>query len=70
MIQTIPTAAIMILFLSLRHLVFEFVSTNLIKSGEIRISNFTNARTAKYTLCVYSKAGPSDPDLYSMFIAG
>ena len=67
MIQTIrmPTAAIMILFLSLRHLVFEFVS-----NFEIRISYFTNTRKAKYTLCVYSEAGPSDPDLYSVFIAG
>jgi hypothetical protein len=47
MIQIIgvPGIAIMILFLSLGHLIFELVS-----DFEIRISGFANARTAKHAL--------------------
>ena len=58
MIQTIgvPGIAIMIMFVSLGHLIFEFVS-----NFEIRISNFANARTANHALWVYTKAGPSGP---------
>ena len=49
MIQTIGVTgvAIMILFLSLGHLIFEFVS-----NFEIRISDFANARTANHALWV------------------
>ena len=47
MIQTIGVAdiPIMILFLSLGHLIFEFVS-----NFDIRISDFANARTANHAL--------------------
>jgi len=44
MIQTIAVA-IMILFLSLGHLIFDFVS-----KFEIRISDFANARTTNHAL--------------------
>jgi hypothetical protein len=47
MIQTTDTSdiAMMILFLSLGHLIFEFVS-----NFDIRISGFANARTANHAL--------------------
>ncbi len=47
MIQTIgvPGIAIMILFLSLGHLIFEFVS-----NFDIRISDFANARIVNHAL--------------------
>jgi len=47
MIQTtgLPGISMMMLFLSLGHLIFEFVS-----SFEIRISNFANAGTVNHAL--------------------
>jgi hypothetical protein len=47
MIQTkaIASVATMVLFLSLGHLILEFVS-----NFEIRISDFANAKTGKYAL--------------------
>jgi hypothetical protein len=61
MIQTIgvPGIAIMILFVSLGHLIFEIVS-----NFEIRFSNFANARTAIMPFGFIQKPGPLDPDFY------
>ena len=41
----VPGITMMILFLSLGHLIFEFIS-----NFEIRISNFANARTTNHAL--------------------
>ena len=49
----VPCIVIMILFLSLGHLIFEFVS-----NFEIRISDFHKAKTANHTLWIYAGAGP------------
>ena len=56
MIQTISVLGVMlmVLFLSLGHLIFEFVS-----DFEIRISNLANARPSKHALWVMPK--PCDP---------
>lgn len=56
MIQTLdlPCIAIMILFLSLENLIFEFVS-----NFGFRISNFFNAKAEKNALYAYAKTGIS-----------
>ena len=54
----------LILFLSLEHLIFEFVQpVPLERAGnfEIRFSDFANARKENHALWAYTKAGPSGP---------
>jgi hypothetical protein len=53
---SVPGVAILILFLPLGHLIFEFVS-----NFEIRVSNFASIRTADHALRAYAKVGLPGP---------